>query len=199
MKRIIIHIILLLLISIIGTQSLYAQKKRKRTRELFFTYLGPTISAGYTSIGYEAWDDENDERKKFNENGPFLAAGGSLVIIAKYFQGDFSMQFMYNALSDTPLYHMFYSGNARYFHSLKNRISVTGGLGLFMETQPSNESYDGSAGIQLPIGLIYNVSNSSKLLFDLFARYGNHGFGNEHSEKLAFGINISYVFKVGRI
>ena len=192
--------ILILLLVCSFTTDIFAQfNQRKKTRKLYYTYAGPILSAGFNDIQYYDW--VGDSRKNIHATGPFFTIGGLLAITTTFLQGDFSIEYMYNSNNTGALYHLFYSANGRYVYTMSADISFTAGLGVWFESAPSNKSYTGSAGLQLPIGIIYKLNEKMNLTCDIFSRYGSFGIGQNEdtARKFSIGLTAGILFKVGRI
>jgi hypothetical protein len=75
---------------------------------------------------------------------------------------------------------------------------VTGGLGLYLETGPSNLSYAGAGGVCLSAGTFISLTEQIKLSIDLLTRYGSFGLGSE-STKFSYGARLGILFRVGKV
>ena len=90
---------------------------------------------------------------------------------------------------------------------LNQNISWAAGFGLYLDMPPATSKYHGSAGFQFPISLHMDIGQDYKLFFELAPRLGYYRdseniprssfFDNRY--KMSLGINIGYLFKVGRI
>lgn len=193
MRRLVIISILLLLA---GSAPLFAQEQDSGERDLIYTFVGPVAGFGYNMITYSDWFDTRQETKEIN--GICFSGGAILTIFAKYFIGDFSLQFMYNTGGGLTLYHLYYTCSARYHFKLNEYFSIAPGGGIFLETPPSNEDYGGSAGLIVPVAVYFNTSFDTKIFCDLSFRYGIFGLGDEGT-RMNIGITIGFLLKVGRI
>lgn len=168
--------------------------------ELFFTYIGPTIGAGMNQIAYRGWSSDSDTRVSRVITGYYVNGGCLFDIFVRNFIGEFSLDYIYNHSSGEPevsLYHLIYTGTAKYAFAVNPVLSLTCGLGAYLETQPSNKSYSGG-GLNGAIGTVYDASRDWKIIFDVTTRYGYFGRGDD-SSKFSLGAKIGMVYKVGRI
>ncbi len=195
--------ILLTLLTLCFTTQGFAQfnqlNRKQKTRQLFYTYLGPILSGGYNDVIYYDW--VGSTREKNNEKGPFFSGGALLTIMTTFLQGDFSIEYMYNNNDAGPLHHMFYSLNGRYVFTINESFFISAGFGVWLETPPANQSYAGSAGIQIPVGLTIKLTEKVNYIFDIFARYGSHGIREDEdtARKMSAGARMGVLFKAGRI
>ena len=172
-----------------------AQETKSR-RELYYTYAGPVLSGGMNNIRHAGWFDTQQETKEYS--GYFFSGGACLAIQVGFLLGRFSFQYMYNANDLYPVSYLFYTVDGSYVYEINQTFGLTAGLGMYFDTPPSNKNYTGSAGLDVPLGVMINTTFDTKLFFDIFARYGFYGLG-DGSTKLSYGINLAFVFKVGRI
>ena len=186
--------ILSLLFLLFLIKTIYAQEIREE-ESLNYTYLGPVFSVAYNKVEYTDWVDTSTKTEKMS--GYIYSGGLALNIFADNLCGDFQLKYAYNKLDFTMTY-MEFSAAGKYFYPLNNNLSLGGGLGLYLETPPSNQDHNGSAGLQLPITLLIVTSPDSKLFIDIFSRYGSFGLG-ENTKSISAGVNVGFIFKVGRI
>ena len=191
-------VIAVMIIFTLFTSFAHAQKPESTERELFYTYIGPLFSAGFNHLYQSDWFSDKNRQGDYNYRGSFVSGGFVICIFLKNFTGDFSMQYMHNFNEPGELYHLFYSISGKWVFKVSKPFHITTGLGLYFETPPSNEDYGGAAGGQILAGGIFNTTFNTKLFFDFFARYGFFGLG-EYSSKVSYGINLGFIFKVGRI
>jgi len=177
-------------------------------QELFFTYLGPIISAGYTSANYSDWKDT--QRETLSETGLAFSGGAVIDVIARDVMGEFSLQFMNNTGGDTAVAHLLFSGAAKYIHHINPDTFLAGGLGIYYESPPATRDFDGGGGLAAIAGLGYLFSHDWYLIADITARYGSLGMGDHDSRdflflkvpestKLFLGISLAVIYKVGRL
>lgn len=184
----------LIIILLIFTNALYAQDVRD-DESLNYTYLGPVFSYGINKVEYTDWFDNSTETKKMS--GSIYSGGLALNIFADNLCGDFQVKYAYNQL-DFTLTYMEFSMSGKYLYPLNSLFSLGAGLGLYIETPPSSNGHNGSAGVQLPLTLLINTSPGTKLYIDFFTRYGSFGIG-ENTKSFSMGANVGFIFKVGRI
>ncbi len=167
----------------------------KDTAGMNYTYIGPVLSASYTQVEYRDWIDNSTQTKKMS--GTSYAGGIAIDIFAGELCGDFHLKYSYSQL-DYAITCLEFSMSGKYLFTINDYFSLGAGLGLYFETPPSNQEHNGATGLQLPLMALFNTTPDSKLFFDLFARYGTFGKG-ENSQVLSAGINVGFVYKVGRI
>jgi len=187
-------ILKLFLLLLLFTGVVNAQEIRE-DESLNYTYLGPALSFGYNQVEYTDWFQTETKTKKMS--GYTLSGGLALNIFADNLCGDFQLKYVYNQL-DFSLTYLESSISGKYFYPLNNLISIGGGLGLYFESPPSNQTYNGSAGIQIPVSLLINTSPASKLFVDIYSRLGSFGIG-QNAQSISAGVNVGFIFKVGRI
>ncbi|MCU0821347.1 MAG: hypothetical protein MUC95_02595 [Spirochaetes bacterium] len=174
------------------------ERDGKTEEELYFTYAGATLGGGIDWIQYRDWisDSEGQEIKKVS--GPYFCGGALIDIFVNSLIGEFSIQYISNINSKVPVGHMIYDAAGKYAYQVYDFLSVTGGAGLFIETQPATKNYNNGAGVSASIGAVYNIDRDWRLIFDIVGRYGSFGLGEE-STRQSYGAKIGIVYKVGRI
>lgn len=168
-------------------------------QESYFTYAGGVVGGGLNHIEYKDWFE--DERKTKQVRGGFLNCGLLLNIYIRYLVGEISMHYIYNSNDSSPdisVSHLIYNAIGKYAYELDKKILLTSGLGLYLETPPSNIGYDGGAGFILTLGSIYRYNWDWNIIFDLKGRYGSFGIG-EDSTKFSWGIDLGLVKRIGKI
>jgi len=188
------RITLLLLLLFALTNILNAQEIRDE-ESLNFTYIGPSLSYAQNKIEYSDWFETSTETKKMSGN--IISGGLALNIFSDNLCGDFQMKYAYNQL-DFTLTYMEFSMTGKYLYPFTSYFSFGTGLGMYLETPPSSQGHNGAAGLQLPITLLFNTSPGTKLYMDIFARYGSFGLG-QNTKSTSMGVNVGFIFKVGRI
>ena len=188
-------ILKLILVLLLLTKVLNAQETVVDEESLNFTYMGPSISSAYNYVEYTDWFKTSTKTKK---TSGFLFSGGvALSVFADELCGDFQIHYAYDQL-DTAVTYLEFIINGKYYYPLDNYVSLGGGLGLYLDTPPSNVDHNGSAGVQIPLSVLINTTPGSKLFIDIVTRYGSFGIG-ENTKAISVGINAGFVFKVGRI
>ncbi len=162
---------------------------------LNYTYLGPIMSIGYSSVEYSKWDDS--EYKAVSSSGINYSGGVVLCIFAGNYLGDTKIRYAYDGTDDSMTYAEF-SFSAKYLWKLSNAMNAGLGLGVYCETPPSNKSHNGSAGLELPLALIVDTSINTKLYTEISLKYGSYGLG-EDTSRLYYGCSVGFIIKVGRI
>ena len=187
-------ILILLLMLIFSTKVLTAQEAADE-ESLNFTYLGPSLSFGYSQAEYRDWFRNSLKTKKMS--GYNFSGGVVLNIFTGDLCGDFQLKYVYNSL-DFAVTYLDFSIACKYYYPLNNYFSVGGGLGLYCDTPPSNRKYNGSGGFHVPVSFIVNASQTAKFFTDVYVRYGSFGIG-QNTKSFEAGVNAGFIFKVGRI
>lgn len=169
------------------------------SQEFFFTYLGATLGGGASKVQYSDWVD--DERETFNETGFYYSGGPILNIFVRSFVGEFSMQYINDAIQgegDVSVQHLLFTAIGKYAYRFTETVSLTAGAGLYIETGPSDNRYDGGGGGEVCIGAAVSLKQEWMLLFDINGRYGYFGKG-EDATKLSYGLSVGALYRVGRL
>jgi len=166
--------------------------------ELFFTYAGATLGGGIDRIQYRDWLSDSEGQGTKNVTGTYVCGGALLDIFVNSLIGEFSIQYINNANSEVPVGHMMYDATGKYSYQLYDYLSLTGGAGLFIETQPATRNYNSGAGFDVLLGAVYNAARDWKIIFDIVGRFGSFGVGEE-STRQSYGVKTGVVYKVGRI
>lgn len=189
--------IILFLIVILTTAGIAQEKKRERgERDLFYTYIGPIISVGHAHIWYNDWIGSSHKKQLLN--GFFISGGALLAVFVKNLTGSISIQYIYSFNSNYPIQHLLYKMSGKYLFHINDLFSIGVGAGAYFESPPSDHGYLGGAGALLPVEFIINTTSETRLIIDAFAQFGYFGKGQD-SLKLGYGIDVAFVFKVGRI
>jgi hypothetical protein len=168
--------------------------------ELFFTYAGPVIGFGMNKISYSGWSQDSNTRISVNKSGYFVSGGCQMDIFVRRFIGEFQLEYINNFSSGKPdvaVQHLIYTGIGKYSYQIDGTKAITGGLGAYLETPPSDKNYEGG-GLIATIGTVFDITREWKIVGDVLFRYGHFGLGDK-SSKLSYGAKIGVVFKVGRI
>ena len=166
--------------------------------ELFFTYAGVTAGWGIDNIEYKDWFADEAETRTRKCSGTYLTGGAILNIFVNQFIGEFSLEYINIFNDEVPVSHMIYSATGKYSYQVIELLALTAGAGLYLETPPASRSYNSGGGINGAIGSVYNIDRELKIIFDLTARYGSFGVG-EDSTRYSYGAKLGIVYKVGRI
>lgn len=185
-----IFIIAVLLIS----SPLFPQEIREES-SLNYTYIGPVFSVSKNSAEYSDWIDNQQQTKKLS--GTSYTGGVDLKIIAHEFCGDFQAKYSYSSYESTLTCLEFLLAG-KYLYNMNDITSLGGGIGLYMETPPSSKGHNGSAGFYVPLSVMFNTTQDTKLFVDIFAKYGTFGLG-EDTSFFSYGCSMGFVFRVGRI
>ena len=172
-------------------------------RQLIYTYIGPVAGGGLSNIRYSDWFQnkfpEQETKKIF---GYFFHIGFTTCLISRVaknldFLGDFSIQYMHNQ-NEKPLDHLYYTISGKIGWSFADFVTPALGIGLFFETPPSNRKYSSGGGFRVPLAVYFNTTYDTKLFVEGSAMYGFIGVG-EKSTKFSYGVNLGFIFRVGRI
>lgn len=171
-----------------------------RADEHFFSYLGTTFAAGVDKIKYKDWIEEIERRDTKNISGSFYSGGIVLDIFIKKIIGEFKIEYVNNSNSEEAISvrHMIYTAIMKYSYQLIRPLYLTTGLGLYLETPPSNRSYNSGGGVNMCFGTMYDINKKMKVILDLSWRYGYFGIG-ERSTRYSYGVSLGLVYRVGRI
>lgn len=207
MKKTSITAIFFFLTLILSGAAARAEEKELR-KVLFYTYVGPVIGFGYNHIKYKEWNQATSLYGTEYVSGPHFNGGCALNLHAENFIGDFRIEYMYN-LNDGNhvITHFFYSIFGKYRWPINEMFGITSGLGIYFETPPSNTQYNGCAGLQVPVGVIVKTSFDTRLFADFVTRFGYYGYDDNNAKiklsdssyKVSYGLQIGFLFKVGRL
>ncbi len=171
-------------------------------KSLNYTYIGPLASIGYSNVTYNHWKDE--QYKEHNSSGMTFSGGVVICTVSNIFMGDTRLKYTYNG-SGAAITYSEIALSGKYIWNLKDTfntfpedIDALAGLGVYCEAPPSNKTYNGSAGLEIPFGVMFKISNNMMLMGDMSLRYGSFGIG-ENSSQLSFGLSFSFLTKVGTI
>lgn len=167
-------------------------------QELFFTYIGATLGGGAASIDYSEW--VVDHRESRSATGAYFSGGMLLDVVVRDIIGEFSLQAVNTGASEDAVasFRLLYSATGKYAFRLGESFFLSPGMGLYMETGPSDKDYDGGAGLAASAGLGWMFFRDWILLFDIIGRYGSYGLG-EDSTIISYGVNLGVVYKIGRL
>ncbi len=167
-------------------------------QELFFTYIGATLGGGAASIDYNEWVVDHRESK--SATGTWFSGGLLLDVVVRNIMGEFSLQAVNTGASEDAVssFRLHYSITGKYAFWLNESFFLSPGLGLYLETGPSDKDYDGGAGLAATAGLGWMFFRDWILLFDIIGRYGSYGLGEE-ATILSYGVNLGVVYRIGRL
>lgn len=185
-----------------------AQETPGPRKVLFYTYVGPVAGFGYNHIKYKTWDTTLNLHTDAKTHG-FQATGGAMFnVFINNVIGDFRVEYIFNHNGgEHVVHHLFWSIFGKYRWQLTELISIATGAGIYFETPPSNLTYSGTAGVQVPLGIIINTTFETRLIIDLVGRFGLYGYDDaigkveisDNSYKASYGITVAFLFKVGRL
>ena len=165
-------------------------------RDLIYTYLGPVVGGGFNNLSYS---DYRNFYGKDTYSGYYANAGLSIWVVAKWLTGDFSAQYMYSNYKGMGIVHnMYFTISGRIAIQMGNVGIFAPGIGLYVETPPTNRKFRGSAGLRAPLAFLFNTTFDTKLFIDGSFMYGWYGMG-DRSTKMGYGVSLGFIFKVGRI
>jgi hypothetical protein len=169
-----------------------------RAEDLFFTYLGVTAGGGASQVDYSEWVVDHRETK--SATGTWLSGGAIIDIFVDRLIGEFTLQYMNSAMSadNLSVQHVYYSATGKYSWYKGNVIFATTGAGLYFGSGPSSSRYDGGGGGNAVLGMGLNAGTDWKITFDLNARYGHYGKGEE-TTGLSYGAYVAVLYRVGRL
>ena len=167
-------------------------------QELFFTYIGATIGGGAAAIDYSEW--VVDHRETASATGTWFSGGLLLDVIVRDLIGEYSLQVVNTGASEDTVasFRLLHSVTGKYAFRLGENFFLSPGLGLYLETGPSDKDYDGGAGIAATAGFGWMFYRDWILFFDIIGRYGSYGLG-EDSTIVSYGVNLGAVYKIGRL
>ncbi len=177
---------------------LNAQEKKEEGRKgLYYNYIGITVGGGINQIEYNDWFIDKRDTKKIS--GVYYSGGFIFDIYVRNFVGEFTLQYVYNSNDeDTSVQHLLLSTVGKYTFNLSQAFAVAPGLGLYIETPPSDKKYNGGGGFLATLGAIFNIDKNYKIIFDLIGSYGYFGKGEE-STKISYGTKIGIVYNIGKL
>ena len=189
--------LLYLFIFLLSMMPLAAQEevKARSEQDLFYTYMGPYAWMGYGHLSYSGW--KGTGWRKENVSGITTGGGAALNIYAKPFAADFRLGYGISMPGYTITL-MDISLAGRYLWQVRERMYVTPGLGIYCESGPSNRDFSGAAGLYIPVGVAYDLSDKIRLFGDFFFRFGSWGEENNGST-ISYGLTGGILFRVGRM
>jgi len=197
-----------IIISLFTGSPAAADEQNEERKVLFYTFIGPVAGFGHNHLKYYDWNTTDNLYESNKINGFYFNGGCAINIFVHNFVGDFRIEYLYNMNDGTHQVHnMLFSVLGKYMWDLTELFSMGTGLGIYFETPPSNVSYNGSGGAQIPLSFMFKTTFDTRLIVDLLCRYGYYGYNDdsartsisENSSKLSYGITIGFLFKVGRI
>lgn len=166
--------------------------------DLFFTYIGVSAGGGFDYIELNDWFKDEAKRDTKNISGSYLCGGIILNIYVKNLAGEFTLQYINNVNNEIPVNHMMYNAAGKYLFTLTKSFFLTAGIGMYLESPPSNRDYNGGGGGSALCGIVFSPGRDWKLIFDAIGRYGYFGIG-EKSTRYSYGAKIGVLYKIGRI
>ncbi|MCX8125427.1 MAG: hypothetical protein N3F66_14860 [Spirochaetes bacterium] len=168
-------------------------------QELFFTYAGVIVQGGTNSINYKGW--VNTQQKTIKSKGSVYGGGILTTIFVHQFSGQFSLTYMQYSSDSTPdlsVGHPLVTVKGTYYYPLNKVFQPGVGLGLYLDLPPASADYNGGAGGNISLSMLFTLSTEIKTIIDIYAQYGSFGMG-ESSTKTEGGILVGVVYKVGRL
>lgn len=173
-------------------------EKNAHSEELFFTYVGPSVSYNYNFVKYQDWIIDKNDTVNYRNSG--FTGGIFTQIFVGRISGEMSLNLEYDLLSGSPdltMYHLTWTGIGKFAFYQTTKWSISGGLGVYLETPPATNSYDGGGAI-ITSGFNYKIGENQLISTDIYSSFGNFGLGQD-SSKINVGVKVAYGFKVGRI
>ena len=194
MKKNILHITLILLLTI--TSSLFSQSKFNDDDEgkVYYTYAGANLGGLYSYATYSDWF--TDKRETKTQSGIVVPGGLMLNIFIDQFSGEFTAEVIYD-LSASIFYTKFTS-SGKYILNINNELFFGAGLGIYLETPPSSATYNGGAGVLLPLEIGYKLTDKSRITMDIITSYGSYGMGEDNYQILS-GVRFAFLYRVGAL
>ncbi len=196
------------LLILLTSQPLLSQRGELASENsLFYTFIGPVVSAGYGGVKERYWDGAANLYSERKNSGPLFGGGCSFSLIADSFAGNFRAEYLYNTGGDGPVTHSQLSMNVSYIHAFNKTLSLGIGAGLYLETPPSTGDYASTAGFLLP-ATVYITTGFDTLLFTEIC--GKYGYFNGSEEtpatsiadnpyRYSASISLGFLLKIGRI
>ena len=164
-------------------------------RELIYTYAGVIGGAGFNRITYNDWFYVYSGTKKIS--GHYFSGGAVLYLVSKYLIGDIGIQYMYNR-NDSTLQHLFFTVSGKFGYTFAELFTIATGPGMYLEAPVSGGKFKGGAGVRVPLAFMFNTNFDSRIFIEGSFMYGWYGMG-EKSTKMSYGLNLGFIYKVGRI
>lgn len=149
----------------------------------------------YEKVEYKDWFGTEQGSK--NMSGISFGGGAALSIFVNNYCGDFQVKYIRSEL-DFSLDFLEVLLQGKYLWRINEILSAGTGFGLYSEIAPFQSGYKGSAGVQIPLTVVFTGSPFWKVVWDVYGRYGSFGMG-VGSSRLVIGSNLGIVFRVGRI
>jgi len=165
-------------------------------REPVYTYLGPVVGIGMNRLVYTDWQHLYREHVV---TGYYINSGLSIWVISKWLLGDVTLQYRFNSYKDEgELHHLYCTISGRVGIPLGSVAILAPGVGIYIESPPANRKFNGGAGIRAPLAILFNTTFDTKLFIEGSFMYGWYGRGDK-GEKMSYGADLGFIFKVGRI
>ena len=186
----------------------FANQLNAEENRLFYTYIGPTIGVGYNMASYKYWDKTSDTLESSSFSGTYADFGCYGAVFVDRFIADIRIVYSMNFNdSEHKVFHPSFIVNGKYSWIINDYLLWTVGFGLYLDTPPATSKYYMSAGFQIPISLYINTTQDSKMFFEIAPKLGYYRGSDDipssslfdNNYKISVGINIGYLFKIGRI
>ncbi len=167
--------------------------------ERYHTFAGLGGSIGVNRLTYHGWVET--EQKDLDISGSYYTAGPILCVFVPPLIGEWTMQYEANSHDgevDTSVQCLLLSLAGKYFYSVTQWFYLTAGAGVYGEMPPATLSYEGGGGGLASLGCVVNFSFDFRLVFDVTAKYGSFGLGEE-SRKFSTGAAVFIIYNVGSI
>lgn len=165
-------------------------------REPVYTFVGLTVGGGMNKVVYTDWYNLYQDRTM---SGYYVDSGVSFWVVSKWLMGDFTLQYRYNNFkAEGELHHLYCTISGRIGIPLGSVAILAPGVGIYIESPPANRKFNGGAGIRVPLAFLFNTTFDTKLFINGSFMYGWFGKGDS-GEKMSYGVDLGFIFKVGRI
>ncbi len=165
-------------------------------RDPVYTFIGPVIGAGMNRIVYADWKGLYREQTL---SGYSVDSGFSFWVVSKWLIGDVALCYRYNNFNaEGELHHLYCTITGRVGIPLGSVAILAPGIGIYIETPPANKMFNGGAGLRVPLAFLFNTTFDTKLFIEGSFMYGWYGKGDS-GEKMSYGVDLGFIFKVGRI
>jgi len=186
------------------SNNIYATEKKStngQTSFLNYTYVGPMVGVGLYHAQYKNWNSSSNLYETTPLFGLNAYAGVDFTILTKHIIAKFNLLYLYSRHLDSneiDIHNLYYTISGKYNWQIVPAFSINTGLGVYFESPPSNQTFKGCAGGMFLFGITVKTTFETLLVIDAEVRYGFFGMGEE-STKLSYGLNIGFLFKIGRL
>jgi hypothetical protein len=186
----------------------FANQLNAQENTLFYTYIGPIVGLGYNIASYKYWDRTSDTLKSSSFSVPYTDIGCYGAVFVDRFIADIRIVYSMNFNDgENRVFHPSFVMNGKYSWPINENTSWAVGFGIYLDMPPATSKYYGAAGFQIPISWHKTITQDSRLFFEFAPKLGYYkGAENipgsslfDNNYKISLGINMGYLFKIGRI